>query len=345
MPEAQLVKKLCGEDVLRQVVTWREVTLGDLNNWKPQLWRGSGLGRGPLVVVEKGKRTDPVTQAYSDLEDDVHNHLVHLLKTHASVDKLLEALDDEHPDVRLAALQALEERTPEERLLAALHDEWPLVRKEALQRLDVRVPQKQLLSALRDTFDMVRDVALAILSKLVQQLSETELLEALESEDATMRHSAIQALGIRAPVEKLLATLGDSSEEVRLAALDQLLRGHPETRHHIVSEVTKVLLHQQTSTIIESAAHSFLLEIISQMEEPIRLSIYNRLMELLDWPHWEVQMKAAQVLGTMHQNTPAEVVARLLTLRKESGSRTVRVAADDALAELLSLERGFEVSA
>ncbi|HEY7417695.1 MAG TPA: HEAT repeat domain-containing protein, partial [Ktedonobacteraceae bacterium] len=107
MSEAQLVKKFCGGDVLRQVVTWREVTLGDLNNWKPRLWHGSGLGRGPLVVVDKDKITDPFTQAQYDLENDVRDQLMHLLKTHAPVDKLLEALDDEKPDVRLVALRAL----------------------------------------------------------------------------------------------------------------------------------------------------------------------------------------------------------------------------------------------
>ena len=53
-------------------------------------------------------------------------------------------------------------------------------------------------------------------------------------------------------------------------------------------------------------------------------------------------MKAAQALGKIRRNVPDAAIRRLLELRHDSRSRRVCVAANDALAEILSLETGIE---
>lgn len=52
---------------------------------------------------------------------------------------------------------------------------------------------------------------------------------------------------------------------------------------------------------------------------------------LLTWPHWSV-----------HRNIPDVAIERLHNLRLYSPCRSVRKAADDALAKILSLETGIE---
>ncbi len=111
----------------------------------------------------------------------------------------------------------------------------------------------------------------------------------------------------------------------------------------LVKEATAVLIDAKPSALLGSAAQSYILDLISQME-PLSSTIQGKLLELLDWPYWEVQMMAAQILGTLQRNIPQEVIERLFALRKNAASRTVREAADDALAELLSLEIGLDDS-
>jgi len=71
-------------------------------------------------------------------------------------------------------------------------------------------------------------------------------------------------------------------------------------------------------------------------------AILDELTELLDWPHWQVRINAARALGSIRRNIPDEAIRRLLELRRHDPVRVVREAADDALAEILSLETGIE---
>ena len=72
--------------------------------------------------------------------------------------------------------------------------------------------------------------------------------------------------------------------------------------------------------------------------------LLEKLTELLDWPHWQVRRKAIQALGQLHRNIPDVAIVRLLQLRcdPDPKMRAVREAADDALAEILSLKTGIE---
>jgi hypothetical protein len=68
----------------------------------------------------------------------------------------------------------------------------------------------------------------------------------------------------------------------------------------------------------------------------------QKLQELLFWPHWQVQLQAIRSFRTLHRPLPDTAIKQLLYLRQHSLARPMRQAADDALAELLSLETGIE---
>lgn len=335
--EVQFLREVCGEAVLCDLPQARVVTIGDFAEWDSLLFERD------KQLIDMSRPLDPYTQAHIDLEAELLEKAAELLRTHTPEEKLRAALDHEHEDVRRIAVQALGKRLSKEQLLVALDDEAPIVRKEALKVFDIDIPVEQLLCVLHDDDDEIREIALEILEKIVPRLPETQLIEALENKERTMRVSALQALQQHAPKEKLLAALGDSSEEVRLTALDILLQHYPEMRAFLIKEVTTVLIEAKPSTLLGSAAQSYILDLISQME-PLSSTIRDKLLELLDWPYWEVQMKAVQILGTLRRNIPQEVIEHLFALRRNAASQTVRETADDALAELLSLEIGLDDS-
>jgi HEAT repeat protein len=66
------------------------------------------------------------------------------------------------------------------------------------------------------------------------------------------------------------------------------------------------------------------------------------LSQLLDWPYWEVRMKAAEALSKLRHPLLEATLRRLLVLRHDPQSRAVRVAANEALDKLLSLETCLE---
>ena len=53
-------------------------------------------------------------------------------------------------------------------------------------------------------------------------------------------------------------------------------------------------------------------------------------------------MKAAQALGKLHHNIPEKAIRRLRELRSDIELPTLSRTADDALAEILSLETSME---
>lgn len=71
-------------------------------------------------------------------------------------------------------------------------------------------------------------------------------------------------------------------------------------------------------------------------------AVLEMVIELLNHPFWEVRVRAVQTLGTLRRNIPDSAIRRLLELRKDLTSPDTRLAADQALAEILSLEQGME---
>ncbi len=71
-------------------------------------------------------------------------------------------------------------------------------------------------------------------------------------------------------------------------------------------------------------------------------AVLETVIELLDHPFWEVRSRAARTLGTLRCPIPDRAIRRLLELRTDPESLAVRADADQALAEILSLEQGME---
>jgi HEAT repeat protein len=206
--------------------------------------------------------------------------------------------------------------------------------------LGERAPVEPLVAALRDESLSVREVAMLALRKLK---AET-LVEVLGEADRDTRRIAMETLGElrqKAPVEPLVAALGDSDLSVREAAIKVLQQSHPSVFSDLAPEAMAILLGQGSGKILGSLAQGFIAETIGNMQHA-SYKLLQQLMQLLDWPYWEVRMKAVEALGKIRRNIPDAAIYRIFELRHDSQSRAVREAADDALAEILSLETTIE---
>lgn len=115
----------------------------------------------------------------------------------------------------------------------------------------------------------------------------------------------------------------------------------PESIPAIVREATQLFEGGTPGRFLGSLSMRFVAH-ISEGAGRATPEVTARLGELLDWPSWEVRVDAARTLGKLRRNIPDATIRRLLELRHDPRSRAVREAADEALAEILSLETGIE---
>lgn len=179
-----------------------------------------------------------------------------------------------------------------------------------------------------------------------EQIPLEPLVTALcNREDEKTREGATAALGMlggRASVELLLTALGDTSGRVREAAVKALRATYPEVLSSLQAEARAVLEQQQApGEILGSPLQSFIARMIGEIGLA-SLPYLEKLQELLFWPHWQVQWQAIESFRRLHRPIPDAAIQQLLYLRQHSPARPVRQAADDALAELLTLETGIE---
>jgi len=344
--EWQILAQLCNVKELLALRETGSVPLEYLGEWDAKMqFYGELFGGGVIAVKtqmsEQEKVIDPEAAIRSEMYERLHRKALAMLKERATVERLLIALDHENEDVRFIALHTLADRTPMEQLIAALDDQSIQVRREALRILGEHTPIDLLVPMLNDESNVVRELAQQLLKQRTEHMPENELTDALESSSGAMRASAVKVLGGRIPAEKLKAMLGDSEEEVRLAAADALRQAYPEILRFLIPELIAALKGEGLSEFLYSAAKSFVVETIEYMENASPFLI-GKLTPLLDWPYWEVRMRAAQALGKLRHNVPEEAIRRLIELRNGPEPLVVRRAADDALAEVLSLEAGIE---
>ncbi len=280
----------------------------------------------------------------SKMADEMLMAHVEVLREHYSHGQLIDKLEDEREEERRDAIYALGEDTPEGKLLFMLTDEDRQVRRAALHALGDRTPTEQLQIALGDKDERVREEALQIIKNMGDLFPIASLFEALEHKNGLMRTSALRASAEHVSVEKLIAMIGESEEEVRLAALSMLIETHPETISTVLLELSRVVTGEGTSKILASTGKYLIAEAVEYLEYAPTFLV-KEVVKLLDWPYWEVRMRAAKALGKLRRNIPEAAVLRLLVLRNDNKeSQLVREAADDALAEILSLEDGLEES-
>jgi HEAT repeat protein len=155
---------------------------------------------------------------------------------------------------------------------------------------------------------------------------------------------ALGRLGERAPVEALVAALGHSIYLVRLVAAQALVKTHPEALLTAAPEAAAILGGEVPGAVLGSILHSFIADGIGTLAvegETIPPVLVERLITLLDWPFWEVRVKAIQALGKLPPPLPETATEKLRALQHDADSRAVRAAA--ALAFTARQEPGQPV--
>lgn len=308
--------------------------------WATKNWDDGMLTTLSMLHDERlSRRPDPGPDEELSPMDEAEKQAI---RKNDRADRLLADLDADDAEKRLRVLQVLEKDVPEKYLQAALEDEDGRVRRKALRVLAERTPLPLLERAMSDEYPFVRDVAAALLRRRGEYLSEQEMRALLESSDGRVRAATILALEDRLPRAFLLAMLGESEEEVRLAAFDVVRKVYPELLLGIHAELTALLEGTGSSRIVSAAVESILCDLMANMDK-VPLFWREKLTSLLDpsW-YWEVRVKAAQALGKLRRDIPEEAVERLKAMRNDPGSSAVQLAADEALAEILSFEPGVE---
>jgi HEAT repeat protein len=197
-----------------------------------------------------------------------------------------------------------------------------------------------LVRALGDSDWQVRYAAAQALGQLGERAPIDPLVRALGDSDANVRRAAAQALGQlgeRAPIDPLVRALGDSNPDVRQAAAQALQQIAPQRLEVIALEGEEILVNGKSGATLGSLVQGNIAEILEGAGQPFPAFI-ALLTTLLDWPYWEVRMKAIHALGKIRRQIPEATVQKLEALRKDPESQAVCDAADDALAEILTLD-------
>jgi HEAT repeat protein len=268
------------------------------------------------------------------------------------LEPILEVLQDLDYVVRQEAIECLQKRAgnlPIQPIIGCLQDSSTWVRKkaiEALASLGVRAPLAELMAMMDEPAQEVRFAAVRALAQpgLCERVPARIFVEALSECYDEPRQIILQALRNKDPqlaIEHAIAALGDSDDEFALAAFQLLEELHPALVPEIVQEATSLFEGGTPGRFFRSLSVGFLAEMMGDVDQASP-ELIARLGELLDWPYWEVRMKAAQALGKLRRNIPDAIIRRLFELRHDPHSRAVREAADRALEEILSLETGIE---
>jgi HEAT repeat protein/transcriptional regulator with XRE-family HTH domain len=299
---------------------------------------------------------------YEGLDGDptrsILSALIHTLRKfaeHIPLELLVRALRSEQWYTRAVAVEVLgqlKDRAPIDALLSTFFgvhegpDMWGLAVSvvRALGRLGAYTPIERLFTILHTGQTFERWTVAEVLGKMGERVLAEPLLAALDDEDNNVRVAVIRALGQmegRVPIEPIVAALGDDEESVRDAAIKVLRRTHPDALLALVPEAIASVQRGTSGNILSSISQGVIAEVIGNVGYSTP-NLLEKLTHLLDWPYWQVQMKAAQALGKIRRNIPNVAIRRLLELRHDPQSRAVRLAANDALAEILSLETGIE---
>ena len=171
--------------------------------------------------------TDLNDSCLDDYIEDIFQAL-HELYASVPLEPLLNALENETEKVCLRAitvLSLLQERTPVELLLKFLDHKDPAIRKQAIVALGrhlMRIPKEALVNKLKDRRKDVRQVARRVLLRTNEDISTDLLLPFLDCPENIARATALELLGKRVPMARLIAATHDPKWTVRLAAIKVL---------------------------------------------------------------------------------------------------------------------------
>jgi len=260
---------------------------------------------------------------------------------------LLEHADSDTCRAAMRVLECLSKREQLAYLLPLLEDPDAFVRRTAVQaltRLGAHVPIDPMLSLLEDPGIRVCEAAVEYFKGAKVPLSLKSLQRFFYSSNRWTVESAVtlaEVLDIQVSQDILLDLLSHVSDEVRRTTFRIAKKQHAHLLSDLALHALKTLDGQVSGYVFETHAQSYVAAAIGIVGGASAM-FRERLTALLDWPHWRVRAQAAYALGQLRRNIPDAAIQRLRQLRRDSDPRmhTVRKFADDALAEILSLETG-----
>jgi len=256
-------------------------------------------------------------------------------------EQILERMhDDPRPVMRLMVLQAIQTTKGCEWLplvLDTLHDADGQYARSA-QSLHLQGRNNTIRLAVIETLGALN--ACGPIEPLLQFLhtskdgysSQGELIVVLE---------ALKQFGSRVPLADLWPLLGSNHAETCRHAFQLLQEAHPAVLKELVPVLKAILRGEPVQGVFAARMHYRIAETVALMGRATP-AVLAMVTDLLDHPFLEVRVRAAETLGTLRRNIPDSAIRRLLELRQEPESPGVRAAADQALAEILSLEQGME---
>jgi HEAT repeat protein len=197
-------------------------------------------------------------------------------------------------------------------------------------------------AAIQDPEKQVRLAAYTTMGMGSQYFSSKQLLQAVTDEDTEVQHTALRALaafGSRVPVEVILPLLSET--ELSQDALETLHQTHPEVLSNLAPQAEAILRLETLPAPFAARSYYRIAETIGSIEKATP-DVLDMLVDLLEWPQWDVQEQAAKALGAIKRNIPDQGIRALMTLRRTAEKKSVRLAADTALGEILSVEQGME---
>ncbi len=251
-------------------------------------------------------------------------------------------------------LDALARVVPAKMIDLALECDLPEMRIARLRAWSMLGQVESIIATARsDKHNDVRQRAIEILGALGDPVAIEPLTQLLRDNDnSRLRLAIFDALGTfgsAVAVEPLLENCGYSENEHQWAsfrrepdieAADVLKRAHPEAFRALVPLAENILRGDPPTSVFASRTQSRIADAIGAMgrAEPELLAILDT---LLDWPNWQVRFKAAEAFGKVGRNNPEPAIEPLLKLLFDPQSPAIRQIADDALAEILSLEKSL----
>jgi HEAT repeat protein len=158
-----------------------------------------------------------------------------------------------------------------------------------------------------------------------------------ESSAADSAAEARIALGDLMPAASLLPFLGSDDNDLFRLAARVLHETHPEALQEVLPEIFAIVRERKAGTTIGSRMRTAMAKATSRMQW-VPPPLLDEVSNLLDWPFPPVRETAAYALGRIGRDIPDATIRKLLAMRSGSAS----VAADSALADILSLETGIE---
>ena len=303
--------------------------------------------------------------------ESIHSTIFHKLSTLGPLAPVKAMLSTLSEDFRVRgewyivfALENLVESMPEQMIQLLQDDPRPVIRRIVLLAIQESKACEFLPLVLATLDDVdgryaaydnyhsdgtVRSAAIKTLGALATCAPIEPLLELLSTNNQYCRTdgeliiilNALRHFGSPVPLNMLLPLLGSHNTSICELAFQHIQKSYPDVLQELVPQLKAMLREEPVQGAFAPRMHYRIAETVAIMGRATP-AVLDMVIVLLDHPFWEVRVRAAKTLGTLRHTVPDSALQRLLELRKDPESLNVRLAADQALAALLSLEQGME---